>query len=378
MAVGNLYYAQPLLETLGQTFGVGEAPAGLIVTVTQLGYAAGLLLIAPLGDLVENRRLIVVVLGGTVGSAAAAALAGSFAAFLAASLALGVTSVAAQILVPFAAHLAPPERRGRVVGQVMSGLLVGILLARAVAGVVSGAVGWRAVYVLSATLMAAIIVVLMRALPERRPTVTLGYVALLTSLARIFRREPALRRRAAYQAAMFGSFSAFWTAVTFLLAAPHLHLSQTAIGVFALAGAGGALIAPVAGRLGDGGHQHTFTGAAFMLAAAAFGLTLLQTQLWALVVGAVCLDVAVQTTLVLGQRVIYALDPAARSRINTLYVATLFCGGAIGSAGAGVAYARAGWLGVVVLGAALPLAALLYWLSDREPRFAPAAAPDLS
>lgn len=378
MAVGNLYYAQPLLDTLGRAFGVGEAQAGLIVTVTQLGYAAGLLLIAPLGDLVENRRLIVVVLAGTVVSAAAAALAGSFTAFLAASLALGMTSVAAQILVPLAAHLAPPERRGRIVGLVMSGLLVGILLARAVSGIVSGTVGWRAVYVLSATLMGAIIVVLMRALPMRRPTVTLGYVALVASLARIFRSEPALRRRAAYQAAMFGSFSVFWTAVTFLLAGRHFGLSQTAIGVFALAGAGGALIAPVAGRLGDGGHQRAFTGAAFVLAAAAFGLTLLQTQLWALVVGAVCLDVAVQTTLVLGQRVIYALDPAARSRINTIYVATLFCGGAAGSAAAGAVYARWGWLGVVILGAALPLAAFVYWLSEREPRFAPVVAGDVS
>jgi predicted MFS family arabinose efflux permease len=366
LAVANLYYAQPLLETIGHAFGVGEAVAGLIVTVTQLGYAAGLLIIAPLGDLFENRRLIVLVLGGTVLALLGAAFATSFPAFLLASLAIGMTSVVAQILVPLAAHLAPPEQRGRVVGQVMSGLLMGILLGRAVAGVISGSVGWRAVYLISAVLLTLMIAVLLRVLPRRRPAFAQGYRALLGSLGRIFGNEPILRRRAAYQSAMFGSFSVFWTSITFLLAGPQYHLSQTAIGVFALAGAVGALFAPIAGRLGDAGHEHATTGAAFVLAAAGFGLTLLQAQLWALVVGAICLDLAVQTTLVLGQRAIYALNPAERSRLNTLYIATFFCGGAAGSAIAGVTYARAGWPGVVAIGAALPAAALVYWFTDRR------------
>jgi predicted MFS family arabinose efflux permease len=372
LAVANLYYAQPLLETLGRTFGVDEAAAGLIVTVTQLGYAGGLVLIAPLGDLLENRRLIVGVMLGTVAALAAAASATTFAAFLAASLAIGVTSVVAQILVPLAAHLAPAEIRGRVVGQVMSGLLMGILLARAAAGVISGAAGWRAVYVISAGAMLLLIAVLLRALPRRRPAVVLGYGALLGSLIRILAQQPVLRRRAAYQSAMFGAFSAFWTSVTFLLAGPEYHLSQTQIGLFALAGAAGALFAPVAGRLGDGGHERIATGAAFLIAACAFALTLLQSQLWALLAGAIFLDLAVQTTLVLGQRAIYALDPAARSRLNTLYIATFFCGGAAGSALSGMAYARVGWLGVALFGVALPIAGFVFWLTERAP--APAEA----
>jgi predicted MFS family arabinose efflux permease len=370
LAVGNLYYAQPLLHTIGRTFGVSEAAASLIVTVTQLGYAAGLVLIAPLGDLLENRRLIAVVLCGTVFALVAAAVAPSFGAFIAASLGIGVTSVAAQILVPFAAHLAPAERRGRVVGQVMSGLLMGILLARAAAGVISGALGWRAVYFISAALLALTIFVLLRTLPRRQPEFAYGYRGLVGSLGRIFREQPILRRRAAYQSAMFGAFSVFWTSITFLLAGPAYHLSQTGIGIFALAGAAGALFAPIAGRLGDSGHERIVTGGAFLAAAAAFALTLLQHQMWALVCGAIVLDLAVQTTLVLGQRAIYALDAAARSRLNTLYIATFFCGGAAGSAAAGLLFAQRGWPGVVCLGTALPLAAFVLWLADL--RIAPA------
>lgn len=368
LAVGNIYYAQPLLDTIGRTFGVNEAASGLIVTVTQLGYAAGLLLLVPLGDLFENRRLVATILCATILSLLGAAFTTSFSEFLAASLAIGITSVVAQILVPFAAHLAPPETRGRVVGQVMSGLITGILLARAVAGIVSGAVGWRAVYLLSAVLLAIMIVVLYRVLPMRKPSYAQGYGSLIASLGRIFLKEPVLRRRAAYQAAMFGTFSAFWTCITFLLSGPHFHLSQTWIGVFALAGAAGALIAPVAGRLGDHGHGRVATGAAFVVAAGGFLLTLDQRQLWALVLGAILIDLAVQTTLVLGQQAIYALNPAERSRLNTLYVATLFIGGAFGSAFSGIVYAHGGWAGVAILGAAMPAAALLLWLTEPRAR----------
>lgn len=372
LAVGNLYYAQPLLDTIGRAFGVSEAGASLIVTVTQLGYAAGLVFIAPLGDLLENRRLIATVLCGTVVALLTAAVAPSFGAFIAASLGIGVTSVAAQILVPFAAHLAPAERRGRVVGQVMSGLLTGILLARAAAGVISGAFGWRAVYFISAVLLTLTIVILLRTLPRRQPALAHGYGELVGSLGRIFREQPVLRRRAAYQSAMFGTFSVFWTSITFLLAGPAYHFSQTQIGVFALAGAAGALFAPIAGRLGDGGHERIVTGGAFLAAAAAFGLMFLQRHMWALVGGAIVLDLAVQTTLVLGQRTIYALDAAARSRLNTLYIATFFCGGAAGSAAAGFVYAHAGWVGTVCFGTVLPLAAFVLWLTDLR---APAQRP---
>jgi predicted MFS family arabinose efflux permease len=366
LAVANLYYAQPLLEVIRRTFRVDEAASGLIVTVSQLGYATGLLLLAPLGDLFENRRLIVTILCGTVAALVAAALTESFGEFLAAMLAIGVTSVVAQVLVPLAASLAPPEARGRVVGQVQGGILLGILLARAVSGIVSDALGWRAVYVISAVLLAVMTIVLYRVLPIRRPAFAEGYGSLVASLGRIYREEPMLRRRAFYQAAMFGTFSAFWTSITFLLAGPPFHFSETWIGVFALVGAAGALIAPIAGRLGDSGYTHMATGVAFVLAAAGMLLTLLQTQLWALIAGAILIDLGVQATMVLGQQIIFALKPAERGRLNTLYIATLFAGGAVGSAVSGFAYAHAGWVGVAIFATALPIAALLYWLTERQ------------
>jgi len=366
LAVGNLYYAQPLLETIGATFGIGEATAGLIVTLTQLGYAAGLLFLAPLGDLIENKRLVLTILGGTLLALVAAVFSPTIGIFLAASFAIGVTSVVAQILVPLASHFAPEGKRGEVVGQVMSGLLIGILLARAVAGLISTFVGWRGVYVVSAILLAAMIAVLARTIPYRAPDSKASYGALLASLARIYRSEPVLRRRAIYQFTMFGAFSVFWTAITFLLSSAPFHFSTAWIGAVALAGAAGAFIAPVAGKIGDAGHGRIATGCALALASAAFALTLFQMSIVAIVAGAILLDLAVQTTLILGQHAIYALNPAERSRLNTLYISTFFLGGALGSALAATLYAHGGWPAVVALGAGMPLVAFAIWLT--EPR----------
>ena len=368
LAVGNIYYAQPLLEAIGAGFSVGHAQAAFVVTVTQIGYAFGLLALVPLGDLVENRRLILTILVGTVVSLVCAGVAPNFACFLAASLAIGVSSVVAQVLVPLAANLAPAAERGRVVGQVMSGLILGILFARALAGFISGVAGWRAVYLVSAVMLTLTLVVLARALPVRRPAYPDGYLALMRSLVTIFRREPVLRRRVVYQSAMFGLFSAFWTTITFHLSAAPFHLSTTWIGAFALVGAAGALVAPLAGRLGDGGYGRWVSGAAFCIAAFGFALALVPDRLWTLALAAVAIDVAVQASLVSGQQAIYALDPAARGRLNTLYIGLFFFGGAAGSWLGSVAYERAGWSGVVALGVALPLAALLYWCTERPAR----------
>ena len=365
MAVANLYYVQPLLRVLGGEFGIGEARAGTLVTVTQLGYALGLLSIVPLLDLVENRRLILTLFGLAMVALAACAMARSLPQFMAASFGIGVTSVVAQTLVPFAASLAPPEIRGRVVGQVMSGLLNGILLARAFAGFVSGVFSWRAVYGLSAGFVFILLVVLYRKLPVRQPSAQESYVPLVKSLARIYASEPILRRRGIYTACMFGSFTAFWTSVTFLLSAPPFRFSQTQIGLFALAGAAGAAFAPVAGWLADRGWARAATGAAFVLALAAIALTVFQDRLWTLVAGAIFLDLAVNTMVVLGQQAIYQLNPAQRGRINTLYIATFFSGGVFASALSGWAYATGGWIAVTLLCAVFPLAALLFWLGER-------------
>ena len=366
LAVGNIYYAQPLLETLGQAFHASHSLVGLIVTMTQIGYAIGLLFIVPLGDLIENKKLILLVFCGTIGSILLAAFSPGIRLFFVASLLIGITSVVAQVLIPLAAALTPAEKRGQVVGQIMSGLLLGILFARAVAGFIAGAFGWRTVYFASAGFLLLLIAVLAKTLPARKPAFGGTYGELLGSLYHIFRNEPVLRRRAAYQTAMFASFSSFWTTITFLLAGPTFRFTQTQIGFFALAGAAGAIVAPLAGRLGDRGYQRPATGTAFIVAIVGYLITLHAAQWWVLVVAAIVIDASVQTTLVCGQQMIYNLHPDQRSRLNTLFIATFFLGGALGSAIASWAYDRIGWNAVVLIGVGLALMALAYWLTERK------------
>jgi predicted MFS family arabinose efflux permease len=269
------------------------------------------------------------------------------------------------MLVPLAAHLAPEQARGRVVGQVMSGLLLGILLARTVSSLLAAAVSWRAVYALSAVLMLAVSAVLRVVLPERRPGHRTSYAGLLRSLPVLLREEPALRWRAAYQICMFGAFSVFWTAISDELVDRHA-LSQTSVGLFALVGAAGAAAAPIAGRLGDHGHVRATTGAATALGALSMALAGVGERSVVLLAAAgVLLDLAVQGNQVVGQRVIYGLRPEARARINTIYMSSFFLAGAAASAAAGQLWEHSGWSGVCALGAGLPAVAFLLWL--REP-----------
>lgn len=367
LTVANLYYAQPLLAELGRSFRIGSELAGGLITATQLGYAAGMVLLVPLGDRVENRRLVSVLLGVTMVALVAAGAAPDFAVLLVAALVAGSTSVVAQILVPFAAGLATDGARGRVVGRVMSGLLAGILLSRTVGSLVAEAFGWRVVYLASAVLMAALLVALRAALPARAPSTTIPYGRLLRSTAGLLRTHPLLRRRALYQAAMFGAFSAFWTTISFVLAGPPFHYAQYQLGLFALVGAGGAVIAPVAGRWADRGWGRPVTAAGFGTAVLAFGLAAVGRQhVVALAVAAVLLDLAVQATMIVGQHAIYRLDDTSRARLNSAYIAIFFVGGAIGSQLGSYAYRAGGWPWVTAVGAALPVLALLGWLTERR------------
>ncbi len=366
LSVANLYYAQPLLEPIARSFGVSTGSASIVLVVTQLGYAAGMVLLAPLGDLLENRRLAVRVMLASAAALGLAAAAPSLPVFVLAAVVVGATSVVAQILVPVAAHLAPEEARGRVVGRVMTGLLLGILLARTVSSLITAALGWRAVYVLSAVLVLVMSGVLTRLLPRRQPVAGPRYPALLASMAGLVRTEPVLRRRALYQALMFAAFSVFWSTIASELVAAH-GLSQTGIGLFALVGAAGAAAAPLAGRLGDRGHSRAGTGVAFGLAAGSLLLAALAPgNLVALAVAAVGLDCAVQTSLVLGQRAVYGLRPEARSRLNTIFITTFFVGGAVGSAVGGLLLDARGWQTSTLAGAALPLVGLLVWAFERQ------------
>jgi predicted MFS family arabinose efflux permease len=364
LTVANLYYAQPLLALMASSFHVSQGTAAIVVTATQLGYAAGLAFLVPLGDVLENRKLACRTLVLTAIALGVAALAPNFELFLVMSVAIGVTSVVVQILVPFAAQLAPPEQRGKYVGRVMSGLLLGILLARSLSSVTAAAWGWRSIYLISAVAMIVLSAVLWRMLPQHPPAAAVRYGRLLRSAVQLVRDEPILRRRAMGQALMFGAFSCYWTSIAYELVDAH-HLTQLRIAVFALVGAAGAAAALVAGHLGDRGLGRLGRGVAIALGAGAMVLSGLGSgSVILLAAGAVLLDLATQGNQVLSQRDVYALREDARARLNMVYMTSSFIGGAIASGVSGWLYESHGWGAVAIFGTALPLAAFAIWLQE--------------
>lgn len=367
----NLYYAQPLVGPISSALGLSSGAAGLIVTLTQIGYGIGLLFIVPLGDILENRKLVVASLLFTAIVLTIAAVVKSAPLFLTASLFIGLGSVAAQVLVPYAAHLSPDATRGRNVGNVMSGLLLGIMLARPISSIVAEFMGWRAVFVLSGITIFVLALVLAKALPARQPLTTVQYPKLLRSMLHLLRTTPILRRRAIYHACVFGTFSLFWTTVPLLLTSSTFHFSQKGVALFALVGVSGAAAAPVAGRLADRGMIRPATGLALALVIVSVFLPLIiQTgstfALVSLVVAAILLDMGVSANLVLGQRAIFSLGAELRSRLNGLYMAIFFAGGAIGSATGGWAYAIGGWKATLLIGIALPTIAMIYYATEKK------------
>nr|WP_315399817.1 MFS transporter [uncultured Duganella sp.] len=369
LIVANLYYAQTLVGPISAATGLSAQAAGLIVTLTQIGYTVGLLFVVPLGDLLENRRLIVGGLLFTSAMLVLAALSTSAWLFLTAALGIGLGSVAAQIIVPFAAHLSKEATRGHTVGKVVSGLLLGIMLARPVASLVADASNWHVVFGGAAAVVLAVALVLRAKLPTRRPTSTITYPALMASLWHLFLRTPLLRRRAAYHAGLFGAFSLFWTVAPLMLAGPRFHLSQTGIAIFALVGMAGAVASPIAGRLADSGHTLMATAGALALGVAGFALPMVAPQsrnaaLAMLVLASIVLDMGVAANLVLGQRAIFTLGAEVRSRLNGVYFALFFAGGALGSALGGWVYATHGWHAALLTGMAFPAVALAYWFTE--------------
>jgi predicted MFS family arabinose efflux permease len=370
LVAANLYYGQPLAGPISAALGFSPSATGLIVTLTQIGYGLGLLLIVPLGDLLENRRLVLSLIVCAAAALLAAAFSPSPSLFLLASLCIGIGSVAVQVLVPFAAHMAPDATRGQIVGNVMSGLLCGIMLARPVASFVAEYSSWHVVYIMSAALMILLAIALRVALPTRLPQTSLRYGQLLASMGHLALNTRLLQRRAVYQACMFGAFSLFWTTTPLLLASPAFGLSQNGIALFALAGAAGAVASPIAGRLADRGFSAWATAFAMLLGTAALLLAHVSGSgstfaLVMLTLSGILLDFGVQTNLVIGQRSIYALSAAHRSRLNGLYMATFFCGGAFGSAIGGWAYAAGGWSLTSWIGICFPIVALIVFATER-------------
>ncbi|MEO6918436.1 MAG: MFS transporter [Collimonas sp.] len=373
LIAANIYYAQPLAGLIGAALGLPPSAAGLIVTLTQVGYGAGLLLITPLGDLFENRKLVLVLIGLATLALLGAGLASHPAQFLIAALFIGLGSVAVQVLVPYASHMAPEAVRGRMVGNVMSGLMLGIMLARPASSFITQISSWHAVFFLSAGLMVLLALLLRRALPQRVPQAKLPYGALLASMWQLVLRTPVLRRRALYHAFLFAAFSLFWTTTPLLLAGPAFHLSQGGIALFALAGVAGAIAAPIAGRVADHGWSRPATGLAMLAVAVAFLMTHIGHQgselsLGLLVAAAILLDFGVAANMTIGQRAIFMHGAEFRARLNGLYMTTFFAGGAIGSAVGGWAYAQGGWELTSRVGFALPVLALFYYATEFRSR----------
>jgi predicted MFS family arabinose efflux permease len=374
LIVANLYYAQPVIGLIASDIHLEPAAAGLIVTLTQIGYGLGLLLLVPLADLFENRMLIILFLGMTILALVAAATPLFSPFFLPVMFFVGLGAVATQIIVPFASHLVHESVRGRTVGKVMSGLMLGIVLARPAASLISVYFSWRAIFLISAMLLAFVCVVMRMILPKRTVQTKMSYAELLGSMGKLIVTYPVLRRRALYHAAFFAAFSLFWTAAPLYLSSASFQMTQTGIAAFGMAGAAGVLAAPIAGWIADKGWVRFATGAAMLGSITSFLVTFLgHPGSWPavalLVIAAFLLDYCVTTNLVLGQRELFQLPAEYRSRLNGLYMTTFFLGGAIGSVLGSWAFDKGGWSLVASLGVAAPAIAFLYFLTEtRTPK----------
>jgi predicted MFS family arabinose efflux permease len=367
VAVGNLYLAQPLLDFIARDLQASTAAAGALVTATQLGYAAGILLIVPLGDVLDRRRLVPAMMLCSAAALVACALAPSIGALLLAISALGVSTVAGQLLTPLAGDLADDARRGRVVGIVVSGILTGILVSRTVSGLVADAAGWRTLFAVAAVVDVLFAILLHRALPPLQAKARLAYPALIASVWAVVVGERTVRWTLILGASAFGAFTLFWTSLTFLLSAPPFSYPVSVIGLFGLAGLAGAVAAQRAGGLHDRGWSLPATGAAWAVALVAFVVAALAGRSVALLlVAIVLLDVAVQAVNILNQSRLFAISQSARSRLNTAFVTGNFIGGAIGSAAAGVLWSAGGWTAVTIAGALLSCFGLLVWAAGRR------------
>ncbi|MCZ4549921.1 MFS transporter [Gordonia rubripertincta] len=365
VSVSSLYVLQPVLEEIRADFSISTSTAALVVTAAQFGYAMGLLLLVPLGDLWNRKVLAPSMMAASAVALLLSALAPGFGALFAASLLVGVSAATAQIVVPWSSSLALPSDRGRVVGVVMSGLLLGILLARVVSGAIAEVGGWRAVLFVGAALMAILAVVVYLLVPADRARPPHAYGTLLASVGRMIATETMLRQRMMLGFLTMFGFSAMWTSIAFLLSGSRgerFSYSEAMIGAFALAGVAGALAAPMFGKLADRGHLRGATTGAWVITIAGWlMLAWPGTPLAALLVGLVVFDFGVQASQLSNQSAIYSLSPDARSRVTTAYMVTYFAGAVAGSVASGYAYDAGGWNLLCLIGIGSAVAGLLLW-----------------
>ncbi|GAB2886146.1 MFS transporter [Paraburkholderia jirisanensis] len=370
ISVANIYYNQPLLDDFRQSFPQGASWVGAVPAATQLGYAAGMLLLAPLGDRYNRRALILWQTAGMCIALLVSAVAPNLSVLVVASLATGILATIAQQAVPFAAEIAPPSMRGSAVGTVMSGLLLGILLARTAAGFIAEYFGWRAVFGVSIVVLGLLSILIVMRLPHSKPTSQLSYGRLMASMWHLTLELRGLREAALTGASLFAAFSIFWSTLTLLLAGAPFHFGPQVAGLFGIVGAAGALAAPLAGKSADTrGPRAVVTLSIGLVAVAFIVFALSGKSIAGLVIGVIVLDIGVQAAQISNQSRIYALKPEARSRINTVYMVCYFIGGALGSAVGVVVWPTFGWVGVSLAG--LVFTALAAWSHLRLTREQP-------
>lgn len=366
LSVANMYYNQPLLAEIGRTFHASSNAVGYVSMLTQIGYALGMLFFVPLGDIRERRTLISGLLIAVSLSLVGFATAQNLTWMYITSFAIGITTVVPQVIIPLSAELALPEERGKVIGTVMSGLFFGILLARTISGIIGDMFGWRAMYWIAAVVMLLLSLILYRLIPGTKPENNSSYTDLLKSMGRLIRKYTTLREASLIGACMFGGFSVFWTSLAFFLEGEPYHYSSSITGLFGLIGVAGAAGAPFIGRLADRVAPKKIVGMLLVVTLIAYGFFgLAGFTIWSLVAGVIILDLGVQGSQVSNQTRIYALEPAARSRINTVFMVSTFTGGAVGSTLGSYAWQHWGWSGVCLMGGTLIVAALCIWIIYR-------------
>jgi predicted MFS family arabinose efflux permease len=377
LGIANLYYNQPLLDQMRATFAVDVQQIATVPTMTQVGYAFGMLFLVPLGDMLQRKRLAILFSALAAIAATGIALAPSFAVLVATSCLFGLTTMTPQLLVPLAAHLAPQEKKGKVVGFMVSGILLGILLARTFSGFVGAAFGWRVAFALAAALQAATAVVLACALPRTTPTYRGHYVGLLATVWHLMRDQPVLREATLFGAMLFGSFMVFWSNLIHLMESPVFHLGPRAVGLYGLLGALAAALCPWAGSLADRSSPRNVTGAMVAVAASSYAIFYLgRDSLLTIAAGVLVMDIGVQLGHVTNQGRIFRLVPSAQSRLQTAYMFCYFVGGGFGSWLGALAWSHFGWAGVCAAAVALlAVAGLRYLLpAPRQDGAPPAGA----
>ena len=371
LSVASIYYSQPMLDIISKQFNAGIGAVGMVPMLTQAGYALGILLLAPLGDRHDRRTIIFIKGLMLVAALLLCGFSGGLSALLIASFITGLTATVAQDIVPASAALAPERSRGKTVGTVMTGLLVGILLSRVVSGVVAEYFGWRTMYMIAALAVLLITLTLWRVLPRFAPGTSVSYPRLLLSLVHLWRHHQTLRRAALAQGLLSVGFSAFWSTLALMLS-DRFHLDSAVAGAFGLAGAAGAMAAPLAGSFADriGPARVTQAGAALVTISFALMFLLpllpLPAQMALIVLCTIGFDLGVQATLVAHQTLVYGLAPEARSRLNALLFTVVFIGMATGAALGSLALAHWGWNGVVALSTLAGAAALAVRFASRH------------